>query len=169
MSSRASSFSLLLPTVLTHVYMTLTKVTIPFIILLGIILKVERELLLVMIQGPHRGSLAWSRVDMDPQSPQLPLEDVRRKAWHLPQGPRATCLPSAQMMPAHQDRGAGRSSVTQTALDSGWISLKRPEKVSSCHNWLNSPSQACLSQPVCHKVGNSHGASFFEFMHHRFL
>ena len=49
--------------------MTLTKVTIPFIILLGITVKVERELLLVMIQGLDWGSWAWSWVDKDTQSP----------------------------------------------------------------------------------------------------
>ena len=98
MNSCASSFSLLLLTVLTHVCMTLTKVTIPFIFLLGIILKVERELLLVMIQELHRGSLAWSWADMDPQSPPLPLEDVRRKAWHLPQG---DLIPACQS-PGHR-------------------------------------------------------------------
>lgn len=71
MNSCASSFSLLLLTVLTHVCMTLTKVTIPFITLLGMILKVERELLLVMIQGLHGGSLAcpgriWTPVPSTP-------------------------------------------------------------------------------------------------------
>lgn len=64
-----SSFSLLLVTVLIHEYMTLTKVTIPFIILLGITVKVERELLSVMIQGLDWGSRAWSWADKDAQSP----------------------------------------------------------------------------------------------------